>query len=96
MAPSVALEALARGDIQHEAREAQIEKNLLAIGDVTAADVAALIRRCSGRQYASSPHHRNPTVEVHEFFPGRGVRGQPRWYIKLYFRNGTTFISVHT
>lgn len=75
------LDDLASGDIQHEPRDAFGEKNLLAIGDVTAEFVAGLLRRCQGSQYASSPHHRNPTVEVHEFFPGRGVRGQPKWYV---------------
>jgi hypothetical protein len=90
------LEALDVGDIQHEPREAHEEKNLLAIGEVSTRFVADLVRSCTGGQYCSSPHHRNASIEVHEFFPGRGVSGRQKWYVKLYFHRGTTFISVHT
>ena len=89
-----ALEGL-KGDIQHEARAAHEEKNLLATGEVSVAIVAKLLASCSGAQYRSSGHFNDPRTEVHEFYPGRGLPGEPRWYIKLYFRKGITFMSVH-
>ena len=83
------------GDIQHEVRDA--EKNLLATGQVTVAEVADAVMRCRSSEYSSSPHHRDAGTEVHvfrpSFSPRAGQRG--RWYIKLYFRTGIIFISVH-
>jgi hypothetical protein len=89
------LKALDSGDIQHESRDAQNEKNLLAVGDITVAEVAALIRSCNGRQYESSAHHMSRSVEVHEFLPGKGRPSAAQWYIKFYFRKTAIFISVH-
>ena len=91
------LECLGRGDIQHEARDAMAEKNLLAIGDISPEEVAALVRRCRGPQYESSPHDTDASIEVHTFHVGRGERKPPmgRWYIKAYFLDEAWFISVH-
>lgn len=91
------LDCLARGDIQHEARDAMAEKNLLAIGDVTPEEVASFVRRCRGSQYESSPHDTDDTIEVHTFHVGRGERHPPlgRWYVKAYFLESAWFISVH-
>lgn len=83
-----------KGDIRHEPRDAQAQKNLLAVGEVSPEEVSQLIATCVGTQYGSSPHYVDPSVEVHEFFPGRGRPGA-RWYIKLYFRQNIVFISVH-
>ena len=83
------------GDIQHEVREP--EKNLLATGRVTVDEVRAAVMRCRSDQYASSPHYWEPGTEVHIFqplSPSGALRGR-RWYIKLYFRKGIIFISVH-
>jgi hypothetical protein len=84
-----------------ERREAQGRKNLLASGEVTPEDVVTLLRCCRGArdQYRETPHHRDPEIPVHEFKP---VRHGVRWYIKVYFFEGTRelepaiFISVHT
>jgi len=83
--------------VQHEPRDVSTEKNLLAVGEVTIDFVIAQLRRCRGGQYRSSAHHRAPSIEVHEFFPGRGDRSSAlgRWYIKAYFLEGAVFISVH-
>jgi hypothetical protein len=85
---------LASGEFSHEPREAMEEKNLLAVGDVSAAAVARLLRRCTSQQYATDHHHRLPRVVVHVFRPVDVDGGG--WYIKAYFlRGGATFISVH-
>ena len=88
--------ALRERDFVHEAREVLSEKNLLAVGDIEADDVAKLILRTSGADYSESPHDADRSVVVHTFRP---TVNDMRWYIKVYFLNeseGTaTFISVH-
>jgi len=89
-----AVAALTAGSvIEHEAREALNEKNLLAIGEVSCEDVAFLLKRCLGTQHYSSPHNCDAATEVHVFKPIDSQGDQ--WYIKLYFRKATIFISVH-
>lgn len=86
--------------ILFEEREGMESKNLLASGGVTPEEVIGLLRVCGGLQdqYRETPHHRVPKLPVHEFKP---VRHGVRWYIKVYFLDGTgelepaTFISVH-
>lgn len=86
--------------ILFEDRATREGKNLLDTGEVTPADVVALLRRCRGTpdQYAETPHHVAREVPVHVFKP---VTGGARWYIKVYFLGGTDelepaiFISVH-
>jgi hypothetical protein len=89
--------ALRSGNFQHEVREVLAEKNLLAIGDVTAAEVIRAVQRTLGHEYSRSPHHWDPDITVHVFRPR--IDGDP-WYIKCYFfpASGDTavFISVHT
>lgn len=83
------LEALDSGAYQHEARGSIDTKNLLATGEVSAVQVAHLVRRSSGTEYTCSPHHRNPKVDCHII----RTRG---WYVKFYFLDPETmFISVH-
>ena len=93
-AKAAVVKALRLGNFEHENREP--EKNLLAIGDIEADEVARLVLKTSSRDYDESPHHWEPTVTVHTFRPT--VEGQ-RWYIKAYFidppEDGATFISVH-
>lgn len=81
------------GGVDHEARDALASKNLLAIGAISCDDVADLLSRCKGGQHSSSPHDFDALTEVHLFKPVDRV-GR-RWYIKLYFRARTIFISVH-
>ena len=88
--------ALREMGFQHDAREVLSEKNLLALGDIGAEDVAKLILRTMAADYTESPHHADHSVVVHTFRP---TVNQKRWYIKVYFLDeaeGTaTFISVH-
>jgi hypothetical protein len=91
------VDALRHGRYEHEARHARAEKNLLAIGDVSAETVITLLYRCRGDQHEESVHHWDPSTTVHEFKP---VVDDERWYIKAYFAPddesaGATIISVH-
>jgi hypothetical protein len=94
-----AIRAIEEGRVQHEARDAVDEKNLLLTGDVTPEQVVRLLKACRGPQYTCSPHHLVPDIEVHVFKPE--ARNEPaaakkRWYIKLYFLEPEVwFISVH-
>jgi len=90
--------ALHEGNFEHEAREALAEKNLLAVGDVDANDVAELVLRTRAEDYRESPHHWDQSVAVHTFMP---TARDERWYIKVYFVEAdgddrkAMFISVH-
>lgn len=83
------LKALADGAYLHEARNAIDVKNLLQMGLVTAEEIAAVIRRCTGAHHTSSPHHWSAEIAGH-------VLRRDGWYIKFYFVDpDTVFISVH-
>ena len=86
--------ALETGEFGHEPREVLAEKNLLALGEVTAEFVVRLIKKTRGQDYASSPHHADASVEVHIFTPTVDME---RWYVKAYFSpdRSAVFISVH-
>ena len=90
--------ALHEGNFEHEARDALAEKNLLAVGDVDANELAALVIKTRSEDYGESPHHWDHSVVVHTFTPT--VQGE-RWYIKVYFAETdgddrkAMFISVH-
>jgi hypothetical protein len=85
--------ALEAGTYQHEPREAQEEKNLLAVGDVSPKEVIRLLNRCKGPQYSESPHHWAADVTVHLFEP---EVGDETWYIKAYLldEGGGTAVSL--
>ena len=97
-AKAVVVAALHEGNFEHEAREARAEKNLLAVGDVDASEVAAFVLKTRSEDYGESPHHWDQSVVVHTFTPT--VR-EERWYIKVYFLETegddrkAMFISVH-
>lgn len=95
-AKTAVITALRERHFLHEAREVLSEKNLLAVGEIEAEEVAKLILRTSGADYTESPHHADESVVVHTFRP---TVNQTRWYIKVYFLNEqtetATFISVH-
>jgi hypothetical protein len=86
--------------ILFEDRAVREGKNLLDRGEVSPEEVVALLHRCRGSpdQYTETGHHREPSIPVHTFKP---VLGGTRWYIKVYFLDGTLelepaiFISVH-
>jgi hypothetical protein len=83
------LKALADGNYQHAERRAVDVKNLLQLGSVSADEVAAVIRRCTGTHHSCSPHHSAPEVLVH-------VLKRDGWYIKFFFVDPQTiFMSVH-
>jgi len=88
--------ALETGNIQHELREVLSEKNLLAVGDVSAEEIITIVNRARGEDYSVSPHHWDADTEVHVFRPT--VDGN-RWYVKAYLveepNGGVVFISVH-
>lgn len=86
--------ALESGDFGHEPRDVQEEKNLLAIGEVSASFVVKLLQRTGGQNYGSSPHHADASVDVHVFNP---TVEDEEWYVKAYFSpdESAVFISVH-
>ena len=81
--------ALLMGTYEHEVRVDIDEKNRLQNGEVTAQFVIDLIRKSTGNDYSSSPHHQDSKVEGH-------VIVKNEWYIKFYFIDpSAVFISVH-
>jgi hypothetical protein len=88
--------AVESGEFQHEMRDSLSEKNLLAIGEVTEAEVIQMLWRTKGDQYSSSRHDWDADTLVHVFRPE--MDGE-RWYIKAYFLDprdqSAMFISVH-
>ncbi|MCK0154930.1 hypothetical protein MWU49_14535 [Alcanivorax sp. S6407] len=92
-AKSQAIACLGSGAIIHEQRGDIDIKNLLATGEISPADVAAIIGRARGSEYTCSPHHQVPEVDVH-IITCRHARQD--WYIKWYFLEpDCIFISVH-
>lgn len=84
------IRALLEGTYQHETARSEIAtKNLLLTGQVSPADICAVLMRSQGQDHSVSPHHHAPTVEVH-------VIKRDGWYVKFYFLDpDTVFISVH-
>ncbi|MBI6919359.1 MULTISPECIES: hypothetical protein [Pseudomonas] len=83
------LAALETGGYQHVSRGEIDIKNLLAVGEVSAREVAEVVRACRGMHHTSSPHHAVAAIEVH-------VLKREGWYIKFFFiEPDTWFISVH-
>jgi hypothetical protein len=81
------IDALKNGSFQNEARDAS--KNLLATGDFSVDDLMDLIKKSSGSNHQSSPHHQDGNIDVH-VIQARG------WYIKFFFLDpDVIFISVH-
>ncbi len=83
------INALLAGDFQHEARNDIDVKNLLATGEITPHQLAALLRHSNGAQHRCSPHHVDRSIIVHVII----TKG---WYVKFFFLEPDTwFISVH-
>ena len=77
------------GDYLFEARNDIDVKDLLATGEVSAAELIEILERATPDRYACSPHHRAPSIGVH-------VIRSAGWYVKFYFLDPDTwFISVH-
>jgi hypothetical protein len=81
--------ALSTGNFQHEVRD-QIEvKNILAMGQISVAEVINIIKQSRGDDHETSPHHLDKTIDVH-------IITTTKLYIKFYFLDPDTwFISVH-
>lgn len=83
------IRALSEGRFLHEARDQIETKNLLLMGQVTTEELLAVVRRCAGQHHSRSPHHAEPSVDVH-------ILRRDGWYVKFYFVDpDTIFISVH-
>lgn len=83
------MEALKAGAYQHEARSSIDVKNLLATGEVSAAEVMTLLGKSRGTEHQCSLHHFDSRITVHVIKTGG-------WYLKFYFiEPDTWFISVH-
>lgn len=84
------LDALLNGRFLHETdRSMIVTKNLLFTGDVTAEEVADVIKLSQGQDHSVSSHHQDGSCLVH-------VIKRDGWYLKFYFLDpDTTFISVH-
>ena len=81
--------ALLNGAYRHEARKDIATKNLLLDGRVSPSELVAALKRCSGHDHSSSPHHQISSITVHV------IRTRP-WYVKFYLVDPVTwFISVH-
>lgn len=88
------IDKLNLGQVQHEPRNGCIdEKNHLAVGKITTAEVVELMNATKGTQYTTSKHHLDGSIDVHIFKPKKaGVE----WYIKCYLiEPDLWFISVH-
>lgn len=87
------IHCLLEGRILHEARNTIDIKNLLATGDITAIEVAEILKKTKGTEHETSPHHLDSCVMVH-IVKTRYARRN--WYIKWYFLEpDAVFISVH-
>lgn len=88
-AKQLLIRALSEGRFLHEGRDQIETKNLLLMGQVTTEELLAVVRRCAGQHHSRSPHHAEPSVDVH-------ILRRDGWYVKFYFVDpDTIFISVH-
>ncbi len=85
-AKSKAVEALKTGLFSYEFREHG--KNVVADGDLSQDQAAAIVSSVRGQEASSSEDHLLCGVQVWVFRP-------PSWYIKFYSHNGVVFISFH-
>lgn len=82
------LKALREGRVQHEARSAQDQTNLLAIGAVSTVEAISIIQQTRGDQAEPRPLHADPSITVWILKPAG-------WYIKFYFLDTAWFVSFH-
>lgn len=87
------ISCLKSGNIRYESRNDINIKNLLATGEVTSEQVAAILGKAKGNEHQSSSHHYDVNIEVHIVKTKLLDRN---WYIKWYFVDpNSVFISVH-
>jgi hypothetical protein len=83
------LDALLSGRVIHAFRRDRQEKNLLDMGVLCPADVVDIVRKARGNEHACSPHHRDPSTDVH-------VLRRAGWYLKFVLLDDhVEFLSVH-
>ncbi|MFT4927083.1 MAG: hypothetical protein ACI8WB_003189, partial [Phenylobacterium sp.] len=88
-----AIKCLEEGAYIHEARQDIDVKNLFQCEQLSEETVIELIKKTSGNDYETRPHHQVASVDVHILKPFKD--GQ-KWYIKFYFIDpNVIFISVH-
>ena len=87
------LEALAGGQVIHEERSYQENKNDLAAGRVSEGEAALILRSVRGQQAEASVHHYDPGQRVWIMKPTvAGIR----WYLKAYMQDeNVVFLSFH-
>lgn len=87
------LEALAKGQVIHEERSYQENKNDLAVGRVSEDEATLILRSVLGQQAKASVHHYDPDQRVWIMKPTvAGVR----WYLKAYLQDeNVVFLSFH-
>lgn len=89
----IAIDCLKKGAFDHEARNDINVKNLFSTGVIDTDYVISLINKTSGKEYQSSPHHQENTIDVHILCP---FKDGFYWYVKFYFiEPDIIFISVH-
>jgi hypothetical protein len=87
------IQCLIEGSVLHEARNKIDIKNLLEVGTVTIEEVTQIIKKARGTEYAATPHHMDPSIDVHVI---KTRYASEQWYIKWYFiEPDAVFISVH-
>lgn len=87
------IECLKSGNYDYEARKDIDLKNVFLVGLLSKEDLIEIIKVSNGKQYESSPHHLDNSIEVHILKP---IKDNKRWYIKFYFLEpNVLFISVH-
>ncbi len=90
------IDALKEGRYQHEARDAQDEKNLLAVGDVSPQEVIEILKACRGKLHRKEPHYCIVATEVHVFKSAKRIGQWTQWFVRAYFiEQDAWFISVH-
>ena len=88
------LEALRQGQVIHEQRSYQEDKNLLAVGRLSEDEAVLILRSVRGQQAEASVHHYDPGQRVWIMKPTiAGVR----WYLKAYLQEeNVVFLSFHS
>ncbi len=90
------IEALKEGRYQHEARDAQEEKNLLAVGDISPEQAIEILKSCRGKLHRKERHYCKADIEVHVFKAAKKIANWNQWFVRAYFiEGGAWFISFH-
>ena len=85
--------ALLAGQVIHEERSYQENKNLLATGQITEEQAASILGSVPGRQAEGSVHHYDPSQRI--WVMRVNVEGV-QWYLKAYLKEeSVVFLSFH-